>query len=347
MNFYDHTPTYEWMKKQSPQVEKMGIQEFYKFQLKGCALDLAKPDNPEHEHRRLVTAYNQLATDVQWHKDGRPYYKVFPALIPMLANTKLAVPGKYLKAPQPTFAIRLPEGHQDPMFTVEGRELKSIVVSESSKDEILAIRGEVEQEKMFIIWIDFGETFSGMPYYLFQVMKFNEDDTIESALERQQTPEKTDTSTTSIGLNVPTEIINNCIKLVVSICFLATGADRIIEPDVLSKDLQKYLEAKKNSKRKSPEESDESVDKFQSRAKKRGKNGWTIGREITIPRNRDGSESDGEGRQLSYSHQRGAHFHVYHYGAGKSRWKVRWINQLTVRPDLPAPVGKRKGYAAK
>ena len=55
----------------------------------------------------------------------------------------------------------------------------------------------------------------------------------------------------------------------VSVCFLATGADRLIEPEVLSKDLARYLEACKRD----PAAAERLVEK----AKRRGKLGWHVG----------------------------------------------------------------------
>jgi hypothetical protein len=41
----------------------------------------------------------------------------------------------------------------------------------------------------------------------------------------------------------PRELQEQCLRIVVSVCFLATGADRLIDPEVLSMDLAGYLEA--------------------------------------------------------------------------------------------------------
>jgi len=48
------------------------------------------------------------------------------------------------------------------------------------------------------------------------------------------------------GVFVPRELQARCLRLVVSVCFLATGGDRLVEPDVLSKDLAAYIEAQRH-----------------------------------------------------------------------------------------------------
>ncbi len=45
------------------------------------------------------------------------------------------------------------------------------------------------------------------------------------------------------GACVPRELQARCLRLVVSVRSLATGGNRLLEPDVLSKDLAAYIEA--------------------------------------------------------------------------------------------------------
>jgi len=314
----------------------MSVSEFYRLQLKDTLRYAQETRKPY-----AITAYNQTATELDWHNKGRPYYKIYPALLPMFLKTKLDVPGKYLHAPFSSLVIRLPENHQCNGLIAEGKELRSILVTEVSKEQAIAISGPIQYEHMFILWMNFGEIFDGMPYYIFQTLKFRSEESIESALSRQRTPEKTDTDSLQIGVQINDEIINNCVRLTVSVCFLATGADRIVEPDVLSKDLERFITARK-------EENHSKITSLHQKAKKRGKHGWTLGREIRIPSKGCSTTGAPTGHHLTYQHQRGAHFHVYHYGAGKALWKVRWIRQTTVRADLPLPpVQTKKGYIAK
>lgn len=336
MNFHDLVISYEWFKKTDPRVAALSLQEFYRQQ-RTDALSYLEASR----RRDAIAAYNQASTELDWHNRGRPYYKIYPALLPMFLNTKLDVPGKYLHAPFSSFLIRLPQGHGCEGLTAEGRELQLIFVTEVAKGDTLELLEPIEHEHMFILWMNFGEVYEGMPYYIFQTMKFRPGESIESAVNRQRQPEKVDQESLSIGIDITDEIINNCVRLTASVCFLATGADRIVEPDVLTRDLQRYIEAKRG-------ENPERVQQLHDRAQRRGKQGWTLGREILVPtryQSSDGGEPTGE--HLAYQHQRGAHFHIYHYGPGKNKWKVKWVNQLTVRPDLPAPPIKKRGYKAK
>ena len=72
------------------------------------------------------------------------------------------------------------------------------------------------------------------------------------------------------GVCVPRELQARCLRLVVSVCFLATGGDRLVEPDVLSKDLAAYIEAQRRDDR-------QRVQQIVERAARRGKKGWHVG----------------------------------------------------------------------
>ncbi len=337
MNFHDLVISYDWFKRTDPQIAAMSLEEFYRNQR-------AHTLTYVHITRRrdAITAYNQVSTELDWHDKGRPYYKVYPALLPMFLGTKLDVPGKYLHAPFSSFLIRLPQAHGCEGLIAEGRELQSILVTEVQKDETIEILEPIEHDHMFILWMNFGEVFEGMPYYIFQTMKFRPGENIESAVERQRQPERIDQKSLSMGVDITDEIINNCVRLTVSVCFLATGADRIVEPDILSRDFHRFIDARRA-------ENEGRITQLHNRAKKRGKHGWTLGREVRIPSPIQSSDhGEPTGKHLIYQHQRGAHFHVYHYGPGKAKWRVKWMRQTTVRADLPLPpVKPKKGYVAK
>ena len=130
------------------------------------------------------------------------------------------------------------------------------------------------------------------------------------------------------GVCVPRELQARCLRLVVSVCFLATGGDRLVEPDVLGKDLAAYIEAQRRDDR-------QRVQQIVERAVRRGKRGWHVGQqERSLPlasdavRHGDGGDAHGS---LQFQHQRRAHFRLL------PSQKVTFVRQATVRPDLPPP----------
>lgn len=116
------------------------------------------------------------------------------------------------------------------------------------------------------------------------------------------------------------------VRLILSIMFLATNHDKLIEPDVLSKDLAKFS---------LPETDEATIRKLHEKASQRrgeGK-GYTVGRrERLLHVVQQRSLGDEEGYELTHQHQRCGHIHRFHKGGGVI---YKWIPQLTVRPDLP------------
>ena len=123
--------------------------------------------------------------------------------------------------------------------------------------------------------------------------------------------------------------------LVASVCFLATGGDRLVEPDVLSKDLAACIDAQRRDDR-------QRVQQIVERAARRGKKGWHVGqherfRPLTASAGRGHEEGEGHG-SLQFQHQRRAHFRLL------PSQKVTFVRQATVRPDLPPPPAPEEGY---
>jgi hypothetical protein len=142
------------------------------------------------------------------------------------------------------------------------------------------------------------------------------------------------------GIPIPLTVIDACYRIAVAVTFLATGGDKIVECDVLNRDLLRYLDAKQK-------EDTEIQERIISRAIRNHKHGWTMGREIVIPGCQTGSGEPGDGSVLSFQHQRGAHWHWVRHGPGKAMVKLMFFGQTTVRPDLPVNTKARRGYRTK
>lgn len=84
-----------------------------------------------------------------------------------------------------------------------------------------------------------------------------------------------------------------------------------------------------------------------ARRTRNGRPGFTVGRhEAILGRRADGSRDDNEvggGCGLPHQHQRKGHFHKYWSGPDRDRLTVKWVRQLTVRPDLPLAPDYRYG----
>ena len=192
-------------------------------------------------------------SELNWSNAGRPYYKLWPSIIPLLAGVGIDVPVDYLRLPFPAFLVRFPV-QDNPLRVDDEHVVRSILVNDGENDA---------GERRMFLWIDVGELHDDCwPVLTFCQLDCVPGIAIEEAfdrLPRQQPP----------GLHVPRELQADCLRVVVSVCFLATGADRLIEPEVLSKDLARYLDALKRD----PAAAERLVEK----AKRRGKVGWHVG----------------------------------------------------------------------
>lgn len=346
MNFYDLSTIYEICGQLI--LPGADAEQFYRAMMKNAAANFTRN---RQDYRGLITQFNSCETERSWMRLSKPYYKIHAPLLPLFADTRLDVPAEFLRAPFNAFLIRFPENHQLDFLTASGNEVNTILVHEASSDIIIpASEEDLQCKRQLCLWIDFGERLDmgvdqkQLPVYTYQLLKIFPNDTVEQALQRQRN--NIDIESMAYGINIPFEVIEACVRITVATCFLATGGDRIVEPDVLNRDLQKYLELRKQEL--TTRQKSETINKLHQRAQQRGKRGWVLGREIEFPSAPTSHPGDPTGRQLKYQHQRGAHFHIIRHGPGKTLARIEWFRQTTVKPDLPAPpITTRKGHTTK
>jgi hypothetical protein len=141
---------------------------------------------------------------------------------------------------------------------------------------------------------------------------------------------------------VPASIIEACFRILVGIYFVSTGSQKVLEYDVISKHLNAYRKMREegNSKR---------CQEYEAKAKKRGKFGWNVGseranRHLKLPKGMtyDEAMKEAGSREHLYRHTRGGHWHLYWTGSKSSQKPVvKWVEETTVRPDLPIRPIKR------
>lgn len=296
MQFYEFATAYDHGKRMGIDVSH---REFYSGVTDVFRSQVHSGDEQfRAEHNRGIFEWNYI-------DNGRPYYRVYPAVLDMLMHVGIDLPTSVLKLPFNVFCIRLPE---EPRIWVNQEKnfyIRSFLVGENL----------INDHRSVYLWIDQNEfdQFGAEVITYSQLLCNNH--TIEEAIDALP-KQPTDLSD---------ELNHNLVRLAVSVCFLATGSDRLISPDVLSKDLAAWLEAVRKS--------DGGRQKvIEDRARRRGKLGWNVGsRELVHSRSLKGDES-GLGHQLSFQHQRSAHFRLLPSGS------ITFIRQATVRPDLPPKV---------
>ena len=138
------------------------------------------------------------------------------------------------------------------------------------KDEKIAVRsmllGEINDGTGIWVLIDIGEIMPdiGFPIYSYRNFRRRNGLTVESAL-RELKPDWS----VAMGVAIPDSIVDDCIRLCCSLCLLENDPE-VISPDVLADDRAKFEQS--------------GDQKYVEKAKRRGKVGWDVGRQIRSSR---------------------------------------------------------------
>lgn len=262
---------------------------------------------------------------------GKPYYRVWPHMIRAFERAEFKdVPASMLRFPFYGFELRFRE---DGMPCWLGNEIGALIVSgvhvqEAVRDGFVVPADSLpanHRRKDITLRILFGGQYEGSPQSYMTAFSLSFNDLIEDRM-----------------LNVfcdsdPMHDMAKLMRIIVSCCFAATGgAERLIQPHILAKDIDRWRRADENGRH-------EIVRRAISR---RGREGYEIGkttgeRLLVKP---DTSSEDGEptGRSIHGSYVRCGHWHTVCIGKGRLGRKVQWFDQTVVRPDLPPLITSRR-----
>ena len=287
-----------------------------------------------------------------WRKAGCPFYNVHPELVTKLCRIDLdKIPAHLVEMPQQLegvnirFAKQHPEmtltddqpapksypGYHNPLRVKRGDFVHSLLMVKPTERMVENFRWEevgspVKKHMGFLFCLDFGviDTSEGHRVFMTVPLAWADDgETLKYSLfDLAQ-----HTNNASPGF---VRLAANCMKLAVTIGFLANSENDLIEPDVLSKDRFEFDKTEDETRRKF----------IADRAKRRGKLGWNVGNdmmflgEVAGKARASGIEQGGT-RQLKWSHIRTGHPHAVRYGKGHKMVKIMWFRPTTVRDDLP------------
>lgn len=264
-----------------------------------------------------------LRAEAAWYECGRPYYKVWPGMVDTFISTRMDVNSEHLRSPYTTFIICLPT---DPVmldFEYEGERYWVRTVTVYCPAEF-----DFGDERHFYLWVDYGEVYEGMITRTYRHAVLKKGNTIEDGFKALPLA-----PSSKVGVQMPESIFDACTRLAVAVCFLASGASRVLEKDILQRHLDQY--------RKEPEGSDNRK-RWEEKSVRYGLTGWHIGRDKTgraLSLNRGMTYAEaiesGDHKQLMWQHERGGHFHIVRCGTGRKETRIAWYDQVTVRPDLP------------
>ncbi len=205
---------------------------------------------------RSAQFYYQLRNERDWEQARRPYYNVWPSIVPMLTRLNLDLDSSLVNLPMPALCIRLPKQQNPLTFEWQG--------------EMLPIRcmllGDMDEGKGISVLIDVNERVGGVafaaPVYTYQNFRREKGLTVEESLQQAGHDDSAGT-----GIQIPISLVNDCVRLCCSLCLLENDPS-VIEPDVLSKDRGKF-EASGD-------------EKYIDKAHRRGKVGWNVGKRMEV-----------------------------------------------------------------
>jgi hypothetical protein len=228
------------------------------------------------------TMHNQFALEMLWYGHNKPYYNIWPKIIPMFLKLKLdKVDSSQVRVPIPVLLMRMPVDDNPLTFEWNSKvwPVKSMLVSYVSLgvdknkhlvDRIIKLDKDGIQQVGMTIWMDVGEKMDGQTIYTYRNFPLMHNVSVEESIHKLPREPYAD-----IGVQVPQEMWQACIRLVCMVCML-DKADDLIEQDVVS-----------------------------GKSNKRGNRGWSIGRGIEVS-----------------PHLRNAHPCLVWYGPGKKLSKV-------------------------
>lgn len=287
------------------------------------------------------TLSSQLLSERDYYAHHCSYFKIHPGIIDSFTKMKIDVPAKYIRIPEHpsfvpgvkeitgnrrmrSFAVRLTEN----ALPVDGKHhVRTILASMMDRGYYVRTQEEFgwtmprlpdDYSHKILLWIDIGETermsLGDFTVWTYQSLLWDSSDdtaTVETAQYELPFSE-----TRNEGVIVPMDVIYDCVRLVVSVCFLMNSDSILIRPDVLNRDKGK-----------------EDINELHKKAYAEGKYGWEIGYDELFTG--AGRKFVPSGKGLSWAHVRNMHWHVVRYGEGKKEAKVMLYMSTVVRPDLP------------
>ena len=208
--------------------------------------------------------YKQLGTELVWIEQQRPYYQVFPALMPMLLKLNLDVPCSAVREFHINpICVRLPENDPNKNFsfvdpeTKEDRRVHGIIMAKAAVSEHM-----VEE---CVILVDFRERDGDGNFITVLAFAFDSDKSVEEMIRAAPIRHSF-----FDGMRVPPKIMENIYRLCCCVRLIGNDPD-LVCPDILGADSGKWDAAS----------ADERI-RLIERAHRKGKVGWNIGADIEV-----------------------------------------------------------------
>ena len=243
MDFHTYTTMRDWTRRADPEDRAaQNIDLFYKQAI------------VDARQMRSGQFYGQMLNERDWEKAKKPYYNVWPSIIPMLTRLNLDLDSDLIQLPLPALCVRFPKEKNPLVFDWKGDEItvRCIMI------------GTINDGTGLSVLVDIGELMPlGVPVYTYRNFPRRSGLTVEQSLASLGKKGLF----ADIGIQVPNALMTDCIRLCCSLCLLENDPG-IISPDVLGDDRAKF---------------DASGDpRYVEKAHRRGKVGWDVGKHIEV-----------------------------------------------------------------
>jgi hypothetical protein len=126
------------------------------------------PDDPEDFYKMVFADaikmrsgqfYGQITNERDWERERRPYYSVWPSIVPMLTRLNLDLDSLLIRLPLPALCVRFPKQKNPLTFDWKGKETSIQCM----------LMGEINEGRGISILIDVGEGISCYDAYSFNL----------------------------------------------------------------------------------------------------------------------------------------------------------------------------------
>ncbi len=206
----------------------------------------------------------KLRAEEMWYEQKRPYYNIYPSIIPSLTRMNLdSLRVDHVNYPLKSLAIRFPKKSHSLNFDYKNKNysLQTLMVLDNFS---MKNKSDGEDVNYLVFWMNVGEIHepTNTPVHLFRFLSKKPGLTVTEGFQQLR-----EHHTANEGVIYPTSFVEDCAKLVCTLSLMSDDPD-IVVPDVLNADASKY------EKTQDP--------KYIEKAKRRGKFGWSVGKDLQI-----------------------------------------------------------------
>ncbi len=190
-----------------------------------------------------------VLAEAAWKRHRRPYYQLYPAIVPALLHLRLDLDACLIRTAMPALAVRLPA--DKPIEELPGVQT--------------ALMCQDEPGSELRLWVNFMRPTGLANMHI--TLGCEPGKTLEQSFQESAANTQSYIMSGNFYSDEYLPLVQNCLRLSAMLCLLADDPE-LITPDVLADDRRKYEESGDR--------------KYVDRARRRGKLGWNVGERIEV-----------------------------------------------------------------